>query len=198
MLRRAGAAASAASSWLREDEPVKHGDHVDLIRAGVDAAGPRWLELGAGDGEFTLALADLLGERGEITAVDLDRWALRELEARVADSFPGTALTIIEGDFTAEIPDGPFDGVLAANSLHFVADIGTVLAAITERLVPGGVLILVEYDTERGNPYVPHPISFERWTRLAPDAGLDAPVRIHVVPSRFLGSIYGATAARNR
>jgi hypothetical protein len=31
-------------------------------------------------------------------------------------------VTPLEADFTRTIPAGPFDGVLAANSLHFVAD----------------------------------------------------------------------------
>jgi len=177
---------------------VKHADHVELIRAGVEGAGPRWLELGCGDGEFTLALADLLGGRGEITAVDLDKWALRELEARIEARFPLTTLTTVEGDFERAVPDGSFDGVLAANSLHFVADVGPVLAAIRARLVPGGRMVLVEYDAEHGNPYVPHPISFERWAGLAAAAGFAPPARIHAVPSRFLGSIYGAVASRSR
>ena len=48
-------------------------------QAGVEGAGPRWLELGAGEGAFTLALADLLGPGANITAVDRDAGALRNL-----------------------------------------------------------------------------------------------------------------------
>ena len=52
---------------------MNHADHVALIRDGVTGAGRRWLELGAGDGAFTLALADVLGPDGSIVAVDRDR-----------------------------------------------------------------------------------------------------------------------------
>jgi ubiquinone/menaquinone biosynthesis C-methylase UbiE len=171
---------------------VKHADHLDLIRAGVTGAGPHWLELGAGNGEFTLALADLLGPTGHILALDQDRWALDELAGRVAARFPATPVHTLTADFTAGLPNGPFDGVLAANSLHFVADVEPVLAAIRSVLAPAGRLVLVEYDAEHGNPYVPHPISFRRWQLLAPAAGFADPVLTHRVPSRFLGSIYGA------
>ncbi len=174
---------------------MKHADHVDLIRAGVEGAGPRWLELGAGDGEFTLALADLL-RAGAITALDLDRWALHELERRVLEAFPATTLETVTGDFTRGLPAGPFDGVLAANSLHFVADLAGLLAAIRDVLGPAGRLILVEYDADHGNPYVPHPISFAHWRMMAPAAGFSEPVLLHRVPSRFLGAIYGAMALR--
>ncbi len=180
---------------------MQHADHLALIRGGVTGAGPRWLELGAGDGEFTLALADVLGSAGHILALDRDRWALADLAERVAVRFPGTPVHTLTADFTAELPAGLFDGVLAANSLHFVADPAPLLAAVHTRLVPDGRLVLVEYDSEHGNPYVPHPISFARWQRLAADAGFEPPALLHRVPSRFLGSIYGAvttaSAARN-
>ena len=175
---------------------MKHADHVALIRGGVEGRGPRWLELGAGDGEFTLALADLLGPAGSILAVDRDRWALEELAARLASRFPALAPTTLVADFETGLPAGPFDGVLAANSLHFVADQPSVLRAIRDSLVPGGAFVVVEYDAERGNPYVPHPIAFGRLPALAADAGFGPPSLIHRVPSRFLGSIYGAVADR--
>jgi ubiquinone/menaquinone biosynthesis C-methylase UbiE len=175
---------------------MQHADHIDLIRDAVASAGPRWLELGAGNGEFTLALADLLGAEAEIVAVDRDRWELADLEGRLAAAFPAVAVTTLTLDMTEGLPAGPFDGVLAANSLHFVADLPPLLEIIRDILVPGGRLVLVEYDSEHGNPYVPHPISLRRWSSLAPAAGFDAPRLVHRVPSRFLGSIYGAVTAR--
>jgi ubiquinone/menaquinone biosynthesis C-methylase UbiE len=171
---------------------MKHDEHLALIREGVLGAGPSWLELGAGNGEFTLALADLIGAGSEIIATDVDKWALRSLEGRLEERFPQTSVLTMEADFTESIPEGPFDGVLAANCLHFVADPVPVLAAIREVLAPGGRLVLVEYDADKGNPYVPYPISLSRWERVAPEAGFAAPRLLHRVPSRFLGSIYAA------
>jgi SAM-dependent methyltransferase len=175
---------------------MDHHDHLALIRDGVRGAGGRWLELGAGDGAFTLALADLLGGAGEITAMDRDPGALGRLESRLHDRFRATSVRVLVADFTAGLPAGPFDGVLAANSLHFVADPIPVVESVRDRLRPGGRLVLVEYDADRGNPWVPHPISFQRWAALAPLAGFDAPRLLHRVPSRFLGAIYGACAIR--
>lgn len=175
---------------------MDHRDHVALIRAGVEGAGRRWLELGAGDGAFTLALADLLAGDGGIVAVDRDAHALAAMADRVAARFKGTRVEPRVGDFTRGVPPGPFDGALAANSLHFVADPLPVLRTVREALVPGGRLVLVEYDADHGNPWVPHPISFERWRTLASAAGFDVPRLVHRVPSRFLGAIYGAVTKR--
>jgi ubiquinone/menaquinone biosynthesis C-methylase UbiE len=175
---------------------MQHADHVALIRDGVLGAGHRWLELGAGEGAFTLALADVLGADGHIMAMDRDRWPLTVLADAAAARFPGTPIHTVTADFTRQLPAGPFDGVLAANSLHFVADPRPVLAGIRAILAPEGRLVLVEYDADHGNPYVPHPISYRRWRTLAAEAGFGPPYLLHRVPSRFLGAIYGAAAAR--
>jgi ubiquinone/menaquinone biosynthesis C-methylase UbiE len=177
---------------------VDHDDHVALIRAGVEGAGPRWLELGAGDGAFSLALADLLGPSAEIMALDRDAGALRRLVAEMGRRFPRASLITTVADFRDALPDGPFDGVLAANSLHFVSDPVAVTSRARAALQPGGRLVVVEYDADRGNPWVPHPFSFETWQLLSAQAGLDEARLIGRVPSRFLGAIYAAVSEMPR
>jgi SAM-dependent methyltransferase len=170
---------------------VDHADHVDLIRAGVQVGATRWLEIGAGRGAFTLALADLLGDDGDITAVDRDRAALRDLETSMADRFPGTRLLTLTADFAAPLP---FDGILAANALHFDPDPAGVLGGLRALLHGDGRLVVVEYDADLGNPYVPYPLSFGSLAAILARAGFGAPGLIGRVPSRFLGSIYSAVA----
>lgn len=176
---------------------MDHGDHVRLIRDAVVGAGTRWLELGAGEGAFTLALADLLAPLGGGTIVAVDRAApaLRRLSEELTARFPATSLRTIVGDFRHDLPDGPFDGLLAANSLHFVSDPVAALRAAVARLRPGAVAVVVEYDADRGNPWVPHPFSVGRFREIAAAAGLEEPRELARVPSRFLGAIYSARAS---
>lgn len=171
---------------------MDHADHVALIAGGVQGAGARWLELGCGEGAFTLALSDVLGPAGQIVAVDRDPGALGSMTQLVRARFPAVAVEARRADFMDDLPDGPFDGVLAANSLHFVRDRRQILSAIRARLVPTGRLVVVEYDADRGNPWVPFPFSFEAWRREAAAAGFGPPALLHRVPSRFLRAIYGA------
>ena len=79
-----------------------------------------------------------------------------------------------------------------ANALHFVEDKVAVLALVRGYLKHGGRLLLVEYDSDRGNPYVPHPLSFETWQDLAAAAGFVETRKLATVPSRFLQRIYSA------
>jgi SAM-dependent methyltransferase len=181
---------------------VDHRDHVELLRGGVEAAGPDgadWADLGSGSGAFTLALADLLGASGRIVSVDRDAGALREQAQAMAGRFPGTALRQVRADFTGDLAAqiaAPLDGMVMANSLHFQVDHVAVVRHVASLLRPGGRFVLVEYDADRGNPWVPHPVSFETWRRVAQDAGLTEPRLIGRVPSRFLGAIYSALAER--
>ena len=67
---------------------------------------------------------------------------------------------------------------------------------LAAHLRPGGAFVVVEYDTDRGNPWVPHPFSEGTWERLADEAGLVETTRIGRVPSRFLGAIYASRSLR--
>jgi SAM-dependent methyltransferase len=93
-----------------------------------------------------------------------------------------------------ELP--PLDGIVMANSFHFERDKLAVLRLVRGYLRPAGRLVLVEYDTDHGNPWVPFPLSFGTWATLAAEAGFRETGRLASVPSRFLGSIYSALSLR--
>jgi len=174
---------------------VDHADHVGLIRGGVAGSGRRWLELGAGRGAFILALGDLLGPGAEIVAVDRNAGDLATLNSNMNRQFPAATLTTVVADFSRALPVEPgFDGLLAANALHFVRDPAAVIVAVSPLLRPGARMIVVEYDSDSGNPWVPFPFSFRTWQATAAGLGLLDTRLIGRVPSRFLGAIYAAAS----
>lgn len=175
---------------------MDHHDHVGLIRDGVEGAGTSWADLGSGEGAFTLALADVLGPGGSIHTVDRDGRALEVQLRALRDRFPSVAVTPRVADFTKPLELPPLDGIVMANSLHFQRDKLSVLKLVTGYLRPEGRFVLVEYDADRGNPWVPYPLSFETWLTLSAEAGLRDTRRLASVPSRFLGSIYSALSIR--
>jgi len=174
---------------------VNHADHVGLLRGGV-APGGVWADLGSGTGAFTLALADLLGPAGTIYSVDTDRGALRVQEQAMHARFPATRVHYWVADFTRPLDLPPLDGVVMANSLHFLRQKEPVLARIYDYLRPGGCLVLVEYNADRGNLWVPHPLAYGTWEALARRQGFVATRRLAAVPSRFLGEIYAAASVK--
>jgi ubiquinone/menaquinone biosynthesis C-methylase UbiE len=181
--------------WLSLSQTLahmNHDDHVRLIRDGVPKDGGTWADLGSGEGAFTLALADLLGPTGVIHSVDRDSRPLQVQLRALHERFPAVTVTTLVADFSRPLELPPLDGIVMANSLHFQREKVTVLRLVGGYLRTGGRLVLVEYDTDHGNPWVPFPLSFRSWARLAAEAGFRETQRLASVPSRFLGSIYSA------
>jgi hypothetical protein len=83
-----------------------------------------------------------------------------------------------------------------ANSLHFFRDKEKILRHVHGLLKPNGILLLVEYNVDSGNMWVPHPLSFETYQALAPRAGFSEPRLLAKAPSRFLREFYSAAAYR--
>ena len=162
---------------------MKRSDLVALIEGGIGEKGGRWADLGAGEGAFTHALADLLGSSAHITAVDRDARALRGLDGR---------FDVRVADFTKPLDLHDLDGVVMANSLHFVRDKRPVLESVRGMMRPGGRLIVVEYDADRGNPWVPYPFTYAQWEQMAARAGFRGTRLLSTYPSRWLNGMYSA------
>jgi ubiquinone/menaquinone biosynthesis C-methylase UbiE len=175
---------------------VDRRDVVSLIREGVEGRRGEWADLGSGGGAFTLALAELLGRDGRIHSVDRDVRALERQRRTISERFPDSQVSYLAADFSRPLELPPLDGVVMANSLHFSKRKEPVLKLVRGYLKPGGRLVLVEYDSDRGNPWVPHPLSYASWERLAGEAGFEDTRLLKRVPSSVLGAIYSASSRR--
>ena len=60
----------------------------------------------------------------------------------------------------------------------------------------GGTLLLVEYDTDHGNMWVPHPLSYPAWERLAARAGLVGTRLLERYAGSFMSGMYSALSTR--
>jgi ubiquinone/menaquinone biosynthesis C-methylase UbiE len=177
---------------------MNHTDHINLLREGVSGTGSTWADFGSGSGAFTLALAELLGPGGEIYSVDQDRNALRTQERAMQRHFPQTTVHYLVADLTRPLDHKLplLDGLVIANALHFQRynAQGQVIELLKRYLRPGGHFIIVEYDVDHGNSWVPHPLSYQSWEKLASDCGFVYTQLLASRPSRFLRAIYAAVS----
>lgn len=153
-----------------------------MIRAApLRGTGPQhWMDLGAGAGTFTLALAGLLPAGSSVCAVDRDAGALRALPT----SHAGVRITTRVED-VQHLQLEAMDGVMLANVLHFLAAPAPLLAALVLH-VP--LVLMVEYErTVPLAPWVPYPVPRERAIALFRAAGFRAHADLGVRPSRFGG-----------
>ena len=146
---------------------MDHRDHVALTRGGIPSApgaGAVWADIGAGEGAFTLALADVLGPGARIIAVDRDGGALRANAESMARRFPATQLTTLVADLERPLDLPDLDGLVAANSIHFVPRARQVAAirSLAAHLRPGAPFIVVEVRRGPWQPVGPTPTLDQR------------------------------------
>lgn len=173
---------------------MNHIDHVQLISEGIVKRGGVWADMGSGEGAFTLALRDVLGEDAEIYSIDKNSDSLKKQEKFFVEMFPKSKVRFIEADFQEELPLPKLDGIIAANSVHFIRDKIAVLKQLKKYLKPNGRLIIVEYNVDTGNVWVPYPFSFNTFVNLAQQAGFEKITQLDAIPSSFLQEIYSAVA----
>ena len=169
---------------------MKISEAIALIRHPVlERPQPQtWCDLGCGSGTFTLALAQSLSSGSSIHAVDLDREAL----GAIPDEHHGVAIRKVAGDMRSPgllIPS--VDGILMANSLHFVQD----QCALLKRLLPvTSCFLIVEYERSKPSPWGPYPVGFERLRELFRESGGERVEKLAMRRSRFGGVMYSAFA----
>jgi SAM-dependent methyltransferase len=99
----------------------------------------RCLEVGGGRGSMARWLCEHVGERGHVTATDLDTGFLEEL------SLPN--LTVLRHDVrTDELPEGSFDLVHARAVLMHIGQRIATLRRMVSWLAPGGWLLVEDGD----------------------------------------------------
>jgi precorrin-6B methylase 2 len=176
---------------------MDHADHVNLLRPAKLATGGIWADFGAGSGAFTLALRELVGPHANIYAIDKDQRALRELENSHREKFTTSQnIHTVRADFSGALSLPPLDGIVMANSLHYFRDREKILRHVRSFLKLHGAVLLVEYNVDSGNMWVPYPLSFETYRSLAQRAGYSQPQLLGTIPSRFLKEFYSAVSYR--
>lgn len=175
---------------------MTHSQHVRLIKGAITSTGGIWADLGSGEGAFTLALRDLLGDSASIFSIDNSVSALEAQKKHFNDLFPNSHIRYLTQDFTTPLELPLLDGILMANSLHYVLNQTAFLLSIKNYLKPNGYFVLVEYNSSTGNRWVPFPLSFERFAEIAHNSGFERVNKTGSVPSTFLHEMYSAVALK--
>lgn len=162
-----------------------------LIEDGIEDNRTRqvWADLGAGNGLFTYALSAFLNDDSLMYAIDKDSQGLSGVAIRKPVKLEKIYADFVHGNWKTE----PLNGIMMANSLHFVKDKEAFLKKIKQRLQPDGRLVIVEYEMDRGNTWVPYPVSFNKLKEIAASCGFSFVKKMKEVPSVYDGRmIYSA------
>lgn len=175
---------------------MESGDARSLIEHKMlTLSGPQlWADLGCGSGTFTLALATLLTGESKIYAIDVS--------SNLLDKIPHVYNSITIETFQADFVESPFpfdkiDGILMANSLHYVKDKSSFIHKIKNRLNDKHNILIVEYDTDKPvKTWVPYPLSFNSLKLMFAEAGYLQITKLHQRPSVYGSVMYSALISR--
>ena len=148
-----------------------------------------WADLGSGEGLFSRALASLLAAGGTIYAVDQNKSALQRIKRQETVMIKPIYADFVKDDLAFH----DLNGILMANALHFVQDKTTLIKKLAGYCRAEHSFLIVEYDTDTPNPWVPYPLSFISLKQFFHQCGYTSVDKIHEVPSLYGRSkIYSA------
>lgn len=133
-----------------------------LVRELYLRPGDRVADIGCGTGAYTIALAQEVGEMGQVYAVDVHREALHTL-AGTLEKRNIQNVEMIWADVEKYIPiDGySLDAVVVSNVLFQLGNINLLLSQLSKLLKPEGQLLIVEWSDSHGGigPHKEHVIT---------------------------------------
>ena len=134
---------------LREEEEKTSEMIRELrLKPGLSVA-----DIGSGNGYHTLMMAEIIGEKGQAYAVDIQPEMLTMLKER-AEKAGVKNIKLIENRFwDADLPEKSVDFVLMADVYHEFSHPEQMLSSIKKSLKEDGVVCLLEFKSE--DPKVP-------------------------------------------
>lgn len=135
-----------ATSFSTEAERDNRNEATTVMQLAAISPGMTVADIGAGEGYYTVRLAEQVGPRGRVLAQDIDAAALKRLGARVEhDRLDNVSIKPGEPD-DPHLPDRSFDRVMLIHMYHEVAEPYAFLWRLWPSLKPGGKVIVVDLD----------------------------------------------------
>jgi ubiquinone/menaquinone biosynthesis C-methylase UbiE len=149
-----------SNQFANEDARDERGEAntvMDLadIRPGMTVA-----DIGAGEGYYTVRLAERVGADGRVLAQDISREALERLGRRVEkERLENISIKLGEPD-DPQLPADSFDRIFLVHMYHEVTEPYAFLWRLWPALNAEGQIIVVESDSPVGRHGLPHTLLF--------------------------------------
>jgi ubiquinone/menaquinone biosynthesis C-methylase UbiE len=161
------------ADWLTRESRQREEDCDTMLGALQVKPGDVVCDMGCGNGFYTLKLAELVGKRGKVIAVDIQREMLLLLDDRAKQEKVTNIDTVLGTVVDPKLPKKAVDLVLLVDVYHEFSHPEQMLAAIRKSLKPTGRIALVEFRAEDPNvPIKPlHKMSKEQIMKELPPNG---------------------------
>ncbi len=136
------------ADWLTRESREREEECSTMLEVLKLKPGQVVCDLGCGNGFYTLPMAELVGPKGKVLAVDIQQEMLHLLAERAKGEELANVETILGSPVDPRLPEGQLDLVLLVDVYHEFSHPEQMLAAIRKSLKPKGRLVLVEFRGE--------------------------------------------------
>lgn len=143
----------AGAPWLIRKNRQQEEDCALLLEQLKLKPGMVVCDMGCGNGFYSLKMAKLVGDKGQVLAVDIQRGMLRLLQARASEAGIQNVKAILSTVVDPKLPKRKVDLILCVDVYHEFSHPEHMLAAMRDSLSDDGVIALAEYREE--DPEVP-------------------------------------------
>lgn len=134
------------NQFSTEDARDERGEAESVMRLAEIAPGMRVADIGAGEGYYTVRLAEKVGAQGKVLAQDIDREVLDRLGDRVVrERLDNVSIKLGAAD-NPNLPGDSFDRIFLVHMYHEVSEPYAFLWNMWPSLRPGGQVIVVDRD----------------------------------------------------
>lgn len=143
----------SAASWLERPEREEEEQPKKLLKALKIEPGATIADIGAGSGYHVFRMAPLVGDKGKIYAVDIQKEMLDIIRDRMKKGQVKNIEPVMGDGADPKLPDDSVDMILMVDVYHEFAQPFEMTQKLVKALKPGGRLIFVEFRKE--DPKVP-------------------------------------------
>jgi len=142
-----------AAGWLERPEREREEAPTKLMEALKLRPGDVVADIGAGSGYFTFRIADKVGPKGKVLAVEIQQEMLDLIKARMKEKKVENIDLILGKEDDPKLPPSSTDLILMVDVYHEFEFPYEMTVNMLKGLKPGGRLVFVEYRLE--DPEVP-------------------------------------------
>jgi protein-L-isoaspartate O-methyltransferase len=136
------------ADWLERPEREKEEQTSKLLPALKIKPGDTVADIGAGSGYYTMKLAELVGPKGKVYAIDIQPEMLAIIKNRMKAAKVSHIETIQNSETDLKLPASSTDLFLMVDVYHEFSYPYEMTVEMVKALKPGGRLVFVEYRLE--------------------------------------------------
>lgn len=135
-----------ANEFSNEDARDERGEAESVMRLAEISPGMVVADIGAGEGYYTVRLAETVGAKGRVLAQDIDREVLGRLGDRVVRERLDNVSIKLGAPDDPRLPANSFDRIFMVHMYHEIQEPYAFLWNMWPSLKPGGQVVVVDVD----------------------------------------------------